>query len=206
MTRITLFRLVAALLVLFAFGAAPGAARAEKMIFVGSNGWHTGIVIARTNLPPGAIPETADFPNARYFEFGWGNREYYPAPSKTIGMTLRAIAPSDAIVHLSGLPRDPREVFPSAEWVAVSLSEDGFRRLLVFLNASFERGSAPRAQKSAQGLYAFSAFYPGTGTFHLFYTCNTWVADGLARAGLPIRVNGVQQAHEVIRQVRGLAR
>ena len=30
-------------------------------------------------------------------------------------MTLRAIAPSDAIVHLSGLPRDPREVFPSAE-------------------------------------------------------------------------------------------
>jgi uncharacterized protein (TIGR02117 family) len=210
MARLKAFVVFAALVLALGLGLAAGARAGEpggdKTIFVASNGWHTGIVIARADLPPGAIPETADFPNALYFEFGWGNREYYPAPDKTIGMTLRAITPSDAVVHLAGLPRDPREVFPTAEFVAARVSPEGFRRLVAFLNASFQRGTAPRVGASHKGLYAFSAFYPGTGTFHLFYTCNTWVADGLARAGLPVSVAGVQQAHEVMRQLRGLAR
>lgn len=208
MARARILRFLATLLLALglAAGARAGEPGGDKTIFVASNGWHTGIIIARADLPPGAIPETADFPNARYFEFGWGNREYYPAPDKTIGMTLRAIVPGDAVVHLAGLPGDPRVVFPTAEFVAARVSADGFRRLVAFINEGFQRSGAPRIGASHKGLYAFSAFYPGTGTFHLFYTCNTWVADGLARAGLPVRAAGVQMAHEVMRQLRDLAR
>ncbi len=206
MASLNTLRAVLLGVVLAAAGAIPAGAQGEKTILVGSNGWHSGIVIARTDLPPGRIPETADFPAAAYFEFGWGNREYYPAPKKTLGMTIGAALPGAAVVHLSGMPRHPREMFPASEWVTLRLTSQGFERLLAFLDQSFERRGAARIAASAKGLYAFSAFYPATGTFHLFYTCNTWTADGLARAGLPVRTSGVQQAHELMSQLRALAR
>ena len=199
--------LIVGLLILLPLSWRMAAAEApgEKIVFVTSNGWHSGIVIARGDLPAGAIPETADFRDAAYFEFGWGDSEYYPAPRKTFAMTLGAAFPSSAVVHLMGLQRHPSQMFPGNEWVALRLSGEGFRRLVAYLHDSFQRAGAARAQRSARGLYAFSGFYPATGTFHLFNTCNTWTARGLASAGLPIRVSGVQQADELMSQLRPLA-
>jgi uncharacterized protein (TIGR02117 family) len=208
MTWVQSFRpLIVGLLILLPLSGRTAAAEApgEKIVVVTSNGWHSGIVIARRDLPAGAIPETADFRDAAYFEFGWGDSEYYPAPRKTFAMTLGAAFPSSAVVHLMGLPRHPSQMFPGNEWVALGLSEEGFRQLVAYLHNSFERAGAARVRQRARGLYAFSAFYPATGTFHLFNTCNTWTARGLASAGLPIRVSGVQQAEELMSQLRALA-
>ncbi|MGH7005996.1 MAG: DUF2459 domain-containing protein, partial [Alphaproteobacteria bacterium] len=69
--------------IIFAAGSACGPAaadvRAGRIVVITSNGWHTGILIARADLRRGVLPETEDFPAALYFEFGWGDREYYPA-------------------------------------------------------------------------------------------------------------------------------
>lgn len=174
-------------------------------VFVTSNGWHTAVVIARADLPPESIPETADFPKAEWFEFGWGDAEYYPAPRPGMGDALKAAFPGPAVVHLAGLPQHPASVFPSQEHIALHLTDDAFARLVAFVNASFERRGAARAFANATGLYAFSLFYPGTGRFSLFNTCNTWTARGLATAGLPLQVQGTQRAEDVMRQLRALA-
>jgi len=92
------------------------------------------------------------------------------------------------------------------EVVTLRVSGEGMRRLAAYLHAGFARGGAPRVRATAPGLLPASAFYPGSGTFHLFNTCNTWVAAGLAAAGLPIRAAGVQQAEELMSQLRRLAR
>jgi uncharacterized protein (TIGR02117 family) len=180
------------------------AARAETTIYVTSNGWHSGIVIARADLPAGFIPETADFPAATHFEFGWGNRDYYTTPRKTIGLTLGAALPGAAVVHLAGLSGPPR-TYPGHEAVALRVSAEGVRRLVAYLHQAFARGGAPRLRAMAPGLAPMSGFYPATGTFHLFNTCNTWTAAGLAAAGIAIRVGGVQQAEELMSQVRARA-
>jgi uncharacterized protein (TIGR02117 family) len=195
--------LLPALLVLAA--AVASAARAETTIHVTSNGWHTGIVIARADLPPGVIPEIADFPAATHFEFGWGNRDYYTTPRKTLGLTLGAALPSAAVVHLAAYGGPPRG-YPGYEVVTLRVSGEGMRRLAAYLHAGFARGGAPRLRAIAPGLLPASAFYPGSGTFHLFNTCNTWVAAGLAAAGLPVRAGGVQQAEELMSQLRRRAR
>jgi uncharacterized protein (TIGR02117 family) len=195
-----------ALLLLAAAARIAAAESGAKTIFVTSNGWHSGIVVARADLPPGAIPESADFPHAVYFEFGWGDTEYYPAPRKSLGMTLGAVFPGPAVVHVIGMARHPREMFPASEIVALRLSNDAFHRLVQYLEATFLRAGAARARPSARGLYPTSHFYPATGRFHLFNTCNTWTARGLAAAGLPIRVAGVQRVEELMAQVRALAR
>ncbi len=175
-------------------------------IHVTSNGWHTGIAVARASLPSGAVPEAADFPVAPYLEFGWGDAEYYPAPRPTLGMALgAAFGANPAIVHMIGLPAHPRQVFPKSEVVELRLSPDGFQSLVHYLDATFARDGAARIPASAPGLYSFSLFYPATGKFNLFNTCNTWAARGLAAAGVPVDASGVVRAEDLMAQLRKIA-
>jgi uncharacterized protein (TIGR02117 family) len=171
-------------------------------VFVTSNGWHTDIGIARADIPEGRIPEGADFPDARYLQFGWGDKDYYAEPDPGLGTTLGAAFPGPAVVHLAGLAAPPNEVFRGIEQITLTLDEAKFARLVDYLHASFERGGQARAASSGPGVYGFSRFYPATGEFHLFNTCNTWTARALATAGLKVKVAGVQEADEVMRQLQ----
>jgi len=176
-------------------------------VFVTSNGWHTAIVLPRAALPPGRVPESADFPRATYFSFGWGDAKYYPARDTTVGMALAAaMSPSPAVLHFSGLPALPQTVYPGDETSVLLLSGEQVRDLVDYLDAGFDRsgsdGSPPRAQSVMPGLDSYSRFYPAIGEFHLLNTCNTWVAGALAAAGLDIRPGGVVTAEDLMQQVR----
>jgi len=182
---------------------------AKTVIFVTSNGWHSGIIVAKADLPHDRLPETADFPEARFLEFGWGDAVYYPAKKVTLGMTLRAaLVPTPAVVHVVGLRAEPARSSPGAEAEVVSLALDGknFGRLVDFIDASFERSGAPRAAATGPGLYATSRFYPANGRFHLFNTCNTWTARALAAAGFDVSASGISRAEALMQQVRALVR
>jgi hypothetical protein len=103
---------------------------------------------------------------------------------------------------VAGLAAKPSATFRDVEEVTLTLSEENLTRLLRHLHDSFERGDAPRAQSTGQGVYSFSRFYPATGEFHLFNTCNTWTARALSDAGVPISPSGVQSADDVMEQLR----
>lgn len=182
--------------------AAWGEAEEQRRIFVSSNGWHTGIIIAVRDIPEERIPEARDFGGARYLEFGWGDAVFYPAPNPGFGTTLRAVLPGPAVVHVAPLDRIPGEAFADVEVISISLGRGDFMRLVDYLHDSFERSDEKRVWPSARGLYRFSMFYPATGRFHLFNTCNTWTARALAVAGLDINVAGTQRAEDVMVQLR----
>jgi len=175
----------------------------KREIFVSSNGWHTGIIIAVRDVPDERIPEARDFGGARYLEFGWGDAAFYPAPDPGLGITLRAVVPGPAVIHVSPLNGEPDEVFRGGvEAISISLDRDGFIALVDYIHDSFERGGEKRVWPSARGLYPFSMFYPATGRFHLFNTCNTWTARALAAGGLDINAAGAQRAEDVMVQLR----
>jgi uncharacterized protein (TIGR02117 family) len=197
--RLTTFGIAIAVVLALACGEA--AARTYT-VFVTSNGWHTDIGIARADIPEGRIPEGADFPDARYLQFGWGDKNYYTEPDPGLGTTLGAAFPGPAVVHLAGLAAPPNEVFREIEQITLTLDEAKFVRLVDYLHASFERGGQARVASSGPGVYGFSRFYPATGEFHLFNTCNTWTARVLAHAGLDVKAAGVQEADEVMRQLQ----
>ncbi len=179
----------------------------KTMIFFSSNGWHSSIIVAKAHLPPDRLPETADFPSARFLEFGWGDAVYYPAKKVTLGMTLRAaLVPTPAVVHVVGLRAEPARSSPEAEVVSLALDDKNFGRLVDFIDASFERSGAPRAAATGPGLTTTSRFYPAKGRFHLFNTCNTWTARALAAAGFDVSPSGTSRAEALMRQVRALVR
>ena len=182
-------------------------ADAALTIFVTSNGWHSSIAIARADLPAGRLPEAADFPQARFLEFGWGDGEYYPAKQTTIGMTLRAaLIPTPAVVHVAGLAVAPGRRYAEAEVVPLSLDAAGVGRLVDFIDATVDRGGRARADSTGPGLYATSRFYPATGRFHLFNTCNTWTARARAAAGFGVAEAGTSSAEDLMSQVRPLGK
>ena len=175
-------------------------------IYVFSNGWHTSIVLARDAVPPGAIPEAEDFPGAAYLEFGWGDREYYPAANPTLGMALAAaLTPTPAVMHIAGLARPPREIYPKAEVLVLRLSAAALGRLIAEIDGSFDRPRGGRGERVARGLYADSWFYPARGLFHLFNTCNTWTARMLSAAGVGASLSGVNTADDLMGRLRDLA-
>ena len=174
-----------------------------RLIHVTSNGWHTAIVVpAPALVTTGAIPELEDFSGAAFLEFGWGDRTYYPANKKTLGMTLTAVlVPTPAVMHLAGHQAPPRDD-TGYDLISVELTEDGFRRLAKTLAAEFERPPGGRAEPISRGIYPRSHFYGAHGDFHLFNTCNTWTARMLSASGVALSPSGIVMADKLMTRLR----
>ena len=174
----------------------PGEPRIE--IFVVSHGYHAGLVLPRETLAEaaslrgyaalGAVAQRLS--GYRLVEIGWGDESFYrhvpDVASLTFGLAVRALLRpgNPSVVHVVGLPGDPRQVFPRADIVRVALSRGGLARMLDALEASFStEGGAPPLL--GPGLYGPSLFYRGVEAFHIFNVCNHWVARLLSAAGLP---------------------
>lgn len=181
---------------------APGQPALTRIIYVASNGWHTAIIVPRAALPPGTLPEAEDFPDAPFLEFGWGDREYYPNPRPSLAAALAAgLLPGDSVMHLAGLTQPPR-AGGGTEVVSLAVAEAGFARMIAGVDGTFDRKGARRAKVVAPGLHTGGNFYPAHGTFHLFNTCNTWVAERLEAAGVALTPAGVVTAGDLMERLR----
>ena len=177
------------------------------LIHVTSNGWHTAIIVpAAVLVSTGAIPEVQDFPGVAFLEFGWGDRVYYPAKKKTLGMTLSAVmVPTPAVMHVAGHLAPPGDDY-GYELISVELGQAGSRRLAAALAAEFERPAGGRAAPISRGLYPHSYFYRAHGDFHLFNTCNTWTARMLRAGGVAISPSGIVTANKLMARLRAAGR
>jgi uncharacterized protein (TIGR02117 family) len=186
--------------------ATPAAVEREAprhVVHVISHGWHTGIVINRASLAEsGLMPEVADFPEARYLEFGWGDRDFYMSADETLWITVKAaLVPSSPVMHVAAVARvEPQG--RSRDAIGLTLSGRSFRQLVRAISASLDRPADGAAEPIAPGLGRDSRFYPARGRFHLLNTCNTWTATMLYAAGLPVSPKGVITAGTLMRRVR----
>lgn len=177
---------------------------AIREIHVVSNGWHTGIVVSRDDAAAlGALPEVGDLPDAAYLEFGWGDRVYYPAGEKTLGMTLSAaLTPTPSVMHMAGRSQPPRGADEGWEAAALMLPQGAFDALVLAIADGFKRPDGGRAAPVSPGLTSRSFFYDAHGQFHLFNTCNTWTARMLRAAGIAVSPAGVITADDLMTRLR----
>ena len=174
-------------------------------VWVVDHGWHTGLVLERSSIPHGLVPEQDDFPAAQYLEIGWGDAQFYRTPDAGVSLAIRAAFLSKAsVLHVVGLPVPPGDAFAPGDAVEIRLSRLGFEALARFVDGSFDRGGQRAASPQGRGLYGDSRFYAGRGRYHLFYTCNTWIADALRAAGVPITPVYAMTAGNLMWQVNGV--
>jgi uncharacterized protein (TIGR02117 family) len=176
-------------------------------VFIVHNAWHAAIVLKREDLSSDALPELVDFPDAKFIEFSWGDRDFFTDPNAGVWAALRAAFwSSGSVLHLVGFNDGVAEFYRGSETTELRLAPPAYRLLIDFLSHAFARpASAGRAQ-SSPGLFAYSRFYPATARFSLLRTCNTWVAEALSAAGLPLSPSGVLTAGSLASQIAPLGK
>ena len=160
-------------------------------------GWderHTTTIVRGVNLSVGAgeVVGIADrFKAYGFVEIGWGDEGFYrlvPTISQLeIGEAMRALFQRDnpSVLHVVGLSRSPPEMLQGASMLPITMSREGFDRLVSQLGDSIALEDG-RPVELGRGLYGPSLFYRARGTFSIFNVCNHWVARELNAAGLSI--------------------
>jgi uncharacterized protein (TIGR02117 family) len=183
-----------------------GEEKLVRTVFIVHDAWHAAIVIKKADIPAVVLPELRDFPSAEYLEFSWGDRDYFPAPDGGLGLALKAAFwSSGSILHVVGFKDAVQNAYPSAEIIEIPLSEEGFQRLVKFISDTFSRPHPPAPAEARPGLFSNGRFYAAEGKFSLLRTCNTWVAEALSAAGLPIRSSYVITAGNLSDKLRPFA-
>jgi uncharacterized protein (TIGR02117 family) len=181
----------------------PKSGAAVKSLYVVSHDRHAALVLARSDLPIGLIPEARDFPAAEYLEIGWGEKDYYRTPQKTSGLAFKALCwPNPSVLHVVGFSGPVTAYFPTGEVARVELSARGYEELCAWVDLQFERGDGWRGAALERGRYGDSWFYPATGKYCGLNTCNVWTAHALRAAGCPITPASSLTANRVMRQTR----
>lgn len=163
--------------------APPPQAGDCALIGVSSNGWHAGFYLpAEAFAPDSAL--RSEFPEADWFAIGWGDARAYPGPLGPVNGFAAIAWPTSSLIHAAGLTRDPREAYLQ-DHVDVAVSQAGLARLVEAIEAELERDEDGGARVAGPGLDPRgSAFFKARSSYHLFNTCNVWLAGHLRAAGV----------------------
>jgi uncharacterized protein (TIGR02117 family) len=159
-------------------------------IYVETNGYHTGIVVpvAAGGIDLSLTFRPTDLGDSRlagnWLAFGWGDRRFYLETA-----TWADFRPSTAILALFGSGQTLLHVdhldrpYPDSEQRAVRISLTQYRRLIAGIMASVALGS-DAMPVAIEGYRDHDLFYEARGRYNMLYTCNSWTAATLRRAGV----------------------
>ena len=171
----------------FDYGSCAGTDPTCKSVFIVYDSWHAAIVIKRSEIALDAIPELADFPQAEFVEFSWGDKDYFPNPHAGVLSAVKAaLWSSGSVLHVVGFSGSVESFYRGARITELAIDSQGYDRLISYISETVSRPSPSVPAQPSAGLFLYSRFYPASRDFSLLRTCNTWVAEALEQAGLPI--------------------
>ena len=179
----------------------------SSIIYVARRGWHIDIGFSAGDLQPPLQSLTGEFPGARYLFFGFGDQRYLLAKHHSAPVLLAALWPGGAMVLATGLTSPPEDAFGSAHVLAlkVTLQQSQNAQAYVWKSLRNQAAADNALVPYARGPYEGSLYFTATAKYSAFHTCNTWAAQVLKAAALPIHSAGVIFAGQLWGQVRHLA-
>ncbi|MGB0523756.1 MAG: TIGR02117 family protein [Flammeovirgaceae bacterium] len=162
-------------------------------IYLISNGFHMDLVLPATHK----IYHWNDFIDftqfhestkpPKFLAFGWGDKGFfYDAPTVndlTISTTLNAIfLPSPSVMHVILFFGRP----VGQDVHQITLSPQQYEALVMHIQSGFQRNEQQQIIPLTGDGYGHvtDKFYQGTGSYSLFTTCNSWINQGLKKAGV----------------------
>jgi hypothetical protein len=173
----------------------------SELIYVVRRGWHIDIGFAVTALEPPLQSLAAQFPGARYLFFGFGDQHYLLAKNRNGPVLLGALWPGKGLILATAVTSTPQAAFGEEQVIALVVTVSQARSVQAFIGRSLNKDAV---QPFAQGPYEGSLYFAATPKYSGFHTCNTWVAEALKAAPLPIHSVGVIFAGQLWGQVRRL--
>lgn len=153
--------------------------------------WHTALVFTPDQIDATIIPEIKYFTGYNLIDFGWGDEEFYQYPGFDSGLAFGALFYSTpSTLRVEGITYSKETLFEYSEIVIKLLvDDDQLIKLNQFLSGTFYRDDARNAVILNSQAGGKIKFFKSPDSYHLFRTCNTWVADALSYAGFEIETN-----------------
>ncbi len=158
-------------------------------IFLIKQYWHTAIVIHSKDIDGSKYRFKKFFEDHRLIDFGWGDEVFYQLPDFDLYFAARAILkPTSSTLRIEGINLS-KELFLQYSDIAVRLSitESQLENILNFIENTFYKNSDEYVLLNSIADKIF--FFKAKGNYHLFNTCNTWLAECLKQAGFDISTN-----------------
>jgi hypothetical protein len=181
------------------------------VIYIARRGWHVDIGFAAADLKPPLRSVLDEFPGAQYLFFGFGDRRYLLARHRNAPVLLAALWPGRGMILATGLTSPPAAAFgaPHVVALAVTVRQASDAQDYVWHSLAAgdpAAGSDPQAvdkpvKSYAAGPYEGSLFFTAVPKYSALHTCNTWVAEALVAASLPIHSGGVLFAGQLWNRV-----
>ncbi len=163
----------------------------HPVIWVLSRGWHTQIGLSAGELSGGLTVFRQIYPGMRAIMFGYGKRTFMTARADRASEYVLGPFPGPAVIETVGLQSLPPDAYGPDGMVALALPPGGAAALSAFIWNDLARDSSGAPRLVGPGRYAGSRFYDAVSGYNLAHTCNTWIADALHAAGLPVSGDGV---------------
>ncbi len=151
--------------------------------------WHTAILIHSENADKRKYRFMNFFENYNLIDFGWGDELFYQIPDFDLYLAARAILkPTSSTLRIEGI-RLPKEILFQYSDIVIRLtvSENQLEKILDFIENTFYKNDDDYVLLNAIANKIF--FFKAKGEYHLFNTCNTWLAKCLKQAGFDISTN-----------------
>jgi len=155
-------------------------------VYVLGRGWHTEIGVPADRLAGKLAVFRSIFPGAREVMFGYGKRTFMVARADRVSEYVLGPLPGPALIEAVGLNATPPEAYGGDGVIALTLPPGGMERLSAFIWNDLQHDGADEPLLVAPGRFPGSLFYAARSGYDLFHTCNTWVAEALHAAGLPV--------------------
>jgi len=185
----------------------PGSYRSSTstVIYVVRRGWHIDIGFAAGDLSPPLASLSSRLPGARYLVFGFGDRQFLMNKDQGLPEKFAALWPGKGVVLLTGLTAPPMEAFGAGQVIALTVTAAQSRAAQAFVWNSLSK-QYQSVDPSEAGPYPGSLYFRANSGYSGFHTCNTWAAEVLKAAGMPIRSTGTIFAWQLWTQVSKIDR
>jgi len=181
--------------------APSGAAASRTSIIVARRGWHIDIGFRTADVQGPLASLSAQFVHSQYVFFGFGDRHYLVANNKNFPGLMAALWPEGGVILVTMLRATSEEAFGTGHAISLTVNSAEALAAQAFVwNSLLKADGVPVFYR--EGPYAGSLFFAAVPKYSAVHTCNTWAAEGLRAAGLPIHSRGVLFASQLWSQIR----
>jgi uncharacterized protein (TIGR02117 family) len=177
-----------------------------QTVYVVKRGWHIDVGIARTDAQPALQPLAEAFPQSQVVLFGFGDRRYL-LQGGGVANTIAAFLGGAGLMLVTSVgPQQPEQEFGGDNVVRLALTAQQMSDLQGFIARSFalRDGAMIRITPGPHAVGSYSAYYESAQHYSALHTCNSWAAQVLESAQLPISSTGVEFAGQLWQRVRRL--
>ncbi len=172
-------------------------------VYVVQQAWHTGIILKVSDINPDDWPGISAYDQYAFIGLGWGDEAFYQSHENLFWLGFKAaLWPTSSVIRLDTYYRNPVDFYSRhGRSQALILDADQFSRLCQLLAGSFQRNAENEIILSSLSPDNMN-FYQAREKYHLFNTCNTWMARIIHHSGLSVRVFGILTARQLFRQLQ----